>query len=100
MTNVLFIRATNSRKCELSGRLAYVPNTARVRPESIDNSKLTGNVLRIISPNNELRDFVNEAVDGLIAWGEFGVNKVAPNSEEVVAMALTDPWAEDINKMS
>jgi hypothetical protein len=44
-------------------------------------------------PNKELWVFIN-AVDGLMVCNESGVvDNVVPYSEEVVVIALLDPWA-------
>jgi hypothetical protein len=60
--------------------------------------KLTENDdIRIIFPNKELRDFVKEA----LPCAEFEVGgKVVPNSEEVEALVLVDPWARKVNGIS
>jgi hypothetical protein len=61
----------------------------------MDREGLTdSDLLRIIFPNKELWDFINEAVDGLTVCNESRVvDNVVPYSEEVVVIALLAPWA-------
>lgn len=70
ISSVLLIRATNSRKYGF--------------PWFTDSD-----VLRIIFPNKELRDFMGM----LVARNEpRTVDNVAPNNEEVVVVESLDPW--------